>query len=131
MLTRTTFTQTTDTVTTGTDTSATDTTGTADGVRLVPPARLDAVDTVHALTIHKSQGSEFTHVVVVLPPAGSRLSSRDLLYTAITRATHRVTVIGDAEAVAAAVRRRSHRTGALAERLAGIEQAPAGLGEVP
>jgi exodeoxyribonuclease V alpha subunit len=110
---------------------ATDTTGTADGVRLVPPARLDTVDTVHALTIHKSQGSEFTHVVVVLPPAGSRLSSRDLLYTAITRATHRVTVIGDAEAVAAAVRRRSHRTGALAERLAGIEQAPAGLGEVP
>ena len=104
---------------------------TSDGIRRVSPFRLDAVDTVYAMTIHKSQGSEFRHVVVVLPPANSPLSSRDLLYTAITRATHHVTLVGDAAAVEAAVARRSHRTGALAERLAGIDQAPPGLGEVP
>lgn len=104
---------------------------TLDGVRLVTPSRLDTVDTVHAMTIHKSQGSEFRHVVVVLPPAGSPLSSRDLLYTAITRATHHATVVGDAADVRSAVQRRSHRTGALAQRLAAIDQAPSGAGEVP
>lgn len=104
---------------------------TVEGVRLVSPSRLDTVDTVHAMTIHKSQGSEFRHVVVVLPPAGSPLSSRDLLYTAITRATHHVTVVGDVDDVRSAVHRRSHRTGALAERLATIDQAPSGAGEVP
>jgi exodeoxyribonuclease V alpha subunit len=106
-------------------------TDTADDVRLVAPWRLDTVDTVHAMTIHKSQGSEFRHVVVVLPPAGSPMSSRDLLYTAMTRATHHVTVIGREGDVRSAVDRRSHRTGALAERLAAIDQAPSGAGEVP
>lgn len=105
------------------------------GVRLVSPARLDHVETVHAMTIHKSQGSEFGHVVLVLPPPDSRLAARDLLYTAITRATHHLTVVGDQQSVEQAVLRRTSRVGGLADRLAdgltGIEQAPAGPGEVP
>lgn len=88
-----------------------------DTVRLVPPARLEAVDTVHAMTIHKAQGSEFDEVVVVLPPEGSPLLSRELLYTAITRAKRRVTLVATEGAVRAAVGRAVARGSGLAERL--------------
>jgi exodeoxyribonuclease V alpha subunit len=88
-----------------------------DGVRLLGPSRLQAVETVHAMTIHKSQGSEFDHVVVVLPPAGSPLASRELLYTAVTRARQRVTVVGDEASVRAAIERRIVRVGGLRDRL--------------
>jgi len=101
------------------------------GLRLMSPARLERVETVHAMTIHKSQGSEFGHVVVVLPPPDSRLASRDLLYTAITRATHHLTLVGDRASVEQAVGRRTSRTSGLAERLTGTDQAPAGPREVP
>jgi exodeoxyribonuclease V alpha subunit len=84
-----------------------------DHAQLISPSRLQAVDTVHATTIHKSQGSEFDHVVVVLPPAESPLATRELLYTAITRARRRVTVVGDEASVRAGVARRVSRTGGL------------------
>ena len=93
------------------------------GVRSLAPVQLEHVEVAHALTIHKSQGSEFDDVVVVLPPASSRLASRELLYTAVTRARSRVVVVGTAEAVAAAVGRRLQRQGGLAARLWG-ESAP-------
>jgi exodeoxyribonuclease V alpha subunit len=86
-------------------------------LRWVPAARLDHVETVHATTIHKSQGSEFDHVVVVLPPAGSALASRELLYTAVTRARTAVTVVGDLASVRAAVGHRVERISGLAARL--------------
>jgi exodeoxyribonuclease V alpha subunit len=89
----------------------------ADEAYLVAPARLDSVETVHAMTIHKSQGSEFDHVVVVLPPASSRLATRELLYTAVTRARRHVTVIGDRDAVTAAVERRIMRSSGLGRAL--------------
>jgi exodeoxyribonuclease V alpha subunit len=92
-------------------------------VRLVPPARLEAVDTVHAMTIHKSQGSEFDEVVVVLPPMGSPLLLRELLYTAITRAKAKVTLVATADAVQAAVARPVTRGSGLAERLGGAPSA--------
>ena len=63
------------------------------GVRRVPAARLPAHETAYALTVHKSQGSEFDEVVLVLPPAqaaGEALAGRELLYTAITRARRRL-----------------------------------------
>jgi len=88
-----------------------------EAVRLVAPVRLEAVETVHAMTIHKSQGSEFDHVVVVLPPAGSRLATRELLYTAVTRARERVTVIGDEAALRAAIGARVVRASGLREAL--------------
>ena len=95
-----------------------------DGPRLVAPARLEAIETVHATTIHKSQGSEFDEVVVVLPPVGSRLASRELLYTAVTRARQRVTLVGAAESLDDVVARRTLRASGLGHMLWGPVVAP-------
>jgi exodeoxyribonuclease V alpha subunit len=81
------------------------------------PTTLEHLETVYAMTIHKSQGSEFDHVVVVLPPAQSPLATRELLYTAVTRAKLRVTLIGTIESVIAAMNRTSLRMSALRQRL--------------
>ncbi len=88
--------------------------------RLVPVSRLEDVETVHALTIHKSQGSEYEHVVVVLPERVSRIVTRELLYTGVTRASGRVTVIGSCAVIEAAIRRPIRRATGLADRLAGV-----------
>ena len=85
--------------------------------RLIAPSHLEGTETVHAMTIHKSQGSEFDHVVVVLPSADSRLATRELLYTAVTRARRQVTLIGDGAVVEAAIGRTSARTSGLRQRL--------------
>ena len=66
----------------------------ADRPLLFPPVRLDAVQTVHAMTVHKAQGSQFDAVTLVLPPPESPLLTRELLYTAITRARQRVLLLG-------------------------------------
>jgi len=65
------------------------------------PALLDQVQTVHAMTVHRAQGSQFAQVTVILPPPGSPLLTRELLYTAVTRAEYRVRVVGSADAVRA------------------------------
>ena len=88
--------------------------------RLVEPGELAGLETVHAMTIHKSQGSEFDEVVIVVPPADSRLATRELLYTAITRARRRVTVIGSRDAIGSAVRRRVRRATGLREVLLAV-----------
>jgi exodeoxyribonuclease V alpha subunit len=85
--------------------------------RLVAPSRLNDVETVHAMTIHKSQGSEFDHVVVVVPSSDSRLATRELLYTAVTRAQSRVTLVGDEASIRASIERRVVRASGLADRL--------------
>ena len=85
--------------------------------RLVPVTRLEEVETVHALTIHKSQGSEYEHVVVILPEQASRIVTRELLYTAVTRASERVTVVGSREVIEAAIRRPIRRATGLGDRL--------------
>ncbi|MFY0663361.1 MAG: exodeoxyribonuclease V subunit alpha [Natronospirillum sp.] len=67
----------------------------ADGAtifRAVAPGRLPPVETVYAMTIHKTQGSEFTHVAMVLPDTHQRLLSRELIYTGVTRARAAVSV---------------------------------------
>ena len=89
----------------------------ADRVRLLGPARLDAVETVHAMTIHKSQGSEFDEVVIVLPPPDSRLATRELLYTAVTRARRVVTLVGSEASLRRAVENRVVRQSGLGRRL--------------
>lgn len=86
---------------------------------LVAPVRLDAVQTVHAMTVHRAQGSQFTRVSFVVPPPDSPLLTRELLYTAVTRATDRVLVIGTEEAVRRAVQRPALRASGLRHRLAG------------
>jgi exodeoxyribonuclease V alpha subunit len=79
--------------------------------------RLSDVETMHAMTIHKSQGSQADEVTVLLPPEDSRLLTRELLYTAVTRAKKRVRVIGPEASVRAAVQRRVVRASGLARRL--------------
>jgi exodeoxyribonuclease V alpha subunit len=85
----------------------------------VATSRLGEVETMHALTIHKSQGSQADEVVVVLPPPESRLLTRELFYTAITRARERVVVVGSPADVRAAIGRRALRATGLRQRLAG------------
>jgi exodeoxyribonuclease V alpha subunit len=62
------------------------------GVRWVMPSRLDSVDTVFAMTVHKSQGSEFAHVLLVIPAQESPVLTRELVYTGLTRARQRLTL---------------------------------------
>ncbi len=83
------------------------------------PSRLDAVETMHAMTIHKSQGSQVARVTVLLPDADSRLLTRELFYTAITRAQRHVRVVGTEASVRAAVEREAQRATGLCERLRG------------
>jgi exodeoxyribonuclease V alpha subunit len=82
------------------------------------PSRLAEVATVHAMTVHRGQGSQFARVTVVLPPAESPLLTRELLYTAVTRAREFVRVVGSEAAVRAAVARPVSRASGLRHRLA-------------
>ena len=90
----------------------------SDGIRLLSPLRLEAVETSFATTIHKSQGSEYPLVIVILPPASSPIVGRELLYTAVTRTSDRLLLVGTREAVVNAVctpsRRQTGLRGALA-----------------
>jgi exodeoxyribonuclease V alpha subunit len=86
---------------------------------LLSPSRLGAVDTVYAMTIHKSQGSQFGTAVVLLPEPDSRILTRELLYTAVTRAQRQLVLVGPEETIRAAVERRVARASGLATRLWG------------
>jgi len=81
-------------------------------------SRLADVETLHAMTVHKSQGSQAAEVTVLLPAGDSRLLSRELFYTAITRAQHKVRVVGTEATIRAAVTRRAQRASGLRQRLA-------------
>ncbi|HET7477469.1 MAG TPA: exodeoxyribonuclease V subunit alpha [Dermatophilaceae bacterium] len=85
--------------------------------RAYPLARLADVETAHAMTVHRSQGSQFDAVTVVLPEADSPLLTRELLYTALTRAKTTVRIVGSEDVVRAAVQRRARRASGLARRL--------------
>jgi exodeoxyribonuclease V alpha subunit len=81
------------------------------------PMRLGAADTVYAMTIHKSQGSQFDTAAVLLPGPTSRILTRALLYTAVTRARLALVVAGPEESVRAAVGRPVARATGLRRRL--------------
>jgi exodeoxyribonuclease V alpha subunit len=92
----------------------------ADGVpRRIFPARLPEHETVYAMTVHKSQGSEFDRVLLVLPPEPSRVVTRELLYTAVTRARSRVEVWAPEGVVRAGVSARVQRSSGLRDALWG------------
>ncbi|WP_085633646.1 exodeoxyribonuclease V subunit alpha [Pseudomonas sp. R16(2017)] len=69
------------------------------GVRFVLPSRLNDVETVYAMTVHKSQGSEFAHTALILPDALNPVLTKELIYTGITRAKHWFTLIEPQEGV--------------------------------
>lgn len=86
-------------------------------LRSLLPSRLPPHETVYAMTIHKSQGSEFAHTVLVLPDSPSPLLTRELVYTGITRAKARLALYGDRALLAQAVRKKTERYSGLAQRL--------------
>ncbi len=80
-------------------------------------SRLADVETMHAMTIHKSQGSQVDEITVLIPPEDSRLLTRELFYTAVTRAKAKVRVVGSETSLRAAVGRRAVRASGLRLRL--------------
>lgn len=92
--------------------------GDSNGPRSFSPRALPAHETAWAITIHRSQGSEYDRVAVLLPPdAGSRILSRELVYTAVSRARAGATLWSSADALRAAVTRPVMRRSGLGERL--------------
>lgn len=90
---------------------------TPSGRRRISPWLLEGLVSADALTIHKSQGSQFDRVSVILPPESSPLLTRELLYTAVTRAKQSVWMVGALESVTAAIERPTRRTSGLGRRL--------------
>jgi exodeoxyribonuclease V alpha subunit len=96
------------------------------GFRAVAPVRLPAHETAFAMTVHKSQGSEFDHVLVLLPADHNPVLTRELVYTAVTRARLRVTLVSGAtvleKAIQTPTRRRSGLPARFQEQLAGGDE---------
>ena len=83
-------------------------------VRWIVPSRLDSVETVFAMTVHKSQGSEFHHVLLVVPVQDSPVLTRELVYTGLTRAKENLTLwVPRPEVLLQACSRRVLRSGGL------------------
>ena len=89
----------------------------SEGVRAFHPAALPAFESAFAMTVHKAQGSEFDEVWLQLPRTDSRVLSRELLYTGLTRARSTLHVAGSAEVIAAALGRHAGRVSGLGWRL--------------
>ncbi len=87
--------------------------------RSLASARLPECETVFATTVHKAQGSEFDHVLLVLPGFISSVVTRELLYTAATRARNTLTVIGNEDIIRAAISKTVQRFSGLRDRLWG------------
>ena len=92
----------------------------AQGVRVFPVLQMPACQDAWAMTVHKSQGSEFDSVALVPAPPGHPLNTRELVYTGVTRARRRLSVWGSREAIEEAARRPTRRHGRLAERLVAL-----------
>ena len=95
----------------------------ADGqYRWITPSRLPLLEPAYAMTVHKSQGSEFDQVLLVLPEKDTPLLTRELLYTAVTRAKVRFAVSGSGAILEQAVARRLQRPSGLMDALWGEER---------
>ncbi len=88
------------------------------------PLRLPQHETVYAMTVHKSQGSEFGKVLFILPDSHSPILTRELVYTGVTRAKQRVTVVGTEEIIRKAISRSTERLSGLSDELWGREGIP-------
>ena len=88
-------------------------------IKAVQPSRLPTHDTAWAMTVHKSQGSEFDHTALVMPAQFLPVLTRELIYTAITRARKQLTLYSDDGVFRRAVQLRTQRRSGLLERLSG------------
>ena len=89
----------------------------AGAFRVIPPARLPEHETAFAMTVHKSQGSEFDGVALILPARPMPVVTRELIYTGITRARRRVDLFAAPEVLAAGIASPTRRQSGLIERL--------------
>ena len=88
---------------------------TAGGIRWISPSRLQQLETVYAMTVHKSQGSEFNHTCLVLPDRLSPVLTKELVYTGITRARNWFSlIVGDIPVLREAVSQQVSRASGLA-----------------
>ncbi len=88
-----------------------------DAIRYLAPEQLSHYETVYAMSVHKSQGTEFEKIVLILPDRDSPLLTRELIYTAVTRARQTVEIWGRREILSAAVKRRIQRASGLRNKL--------------
>jgi exodeoxyribonuclease V alpha subunit len=86
-------------------------------LRRILPSRLPEHETVFAMTVHKAQGSEFDRVLLVLPDQTSAALTREMLYTALTRARKRVEIWAQRETIEASIQRRVIRHSGLRDAL--------------
>jgi exodeoxyribonuclease V alpha subunit len=93
------------------------------GLRAFWPSALPAHDSVYAMTIHKSQGSEFDSVTLVLPGYDVPVSTRELFYTGLTRGRERLVVYADSDVLSRTIERRVRRVSELTRRLEGAKKA--------
>ncbi len=93
--------------------------GDGDSVRRLSPSRLPPHETVFAMSVHKSQGSEFDAVAVLLPERSSPVLTRELLYTAVTRPRHTLAIHGSREMIVHAITHRTERGSGLRDLLWG------------
>ncbi len=91
--------------------------GSSHGYHAVAPARLPQHETVFAMTVHKSQGSEFENILLILPDSENEILTGELLYTGITRARVSVTLWTEESVFQKAVRKRLNRNSGLQEKL--------------
>ena len=89
----------------------------------ISPVQMPSHETCYALTVHKSQGSEFEEVLIVLPDKHSELVSRELLYTAVTRAKKKVIIAGNREVLKKSIENSNKRISGLTGKLC-IEVSP-------
>jgi exodeoxyribonuclease V alpha subunit len=75
--------------------------------REIPKARLPKYDDAFALSIHRSQGSEYDQVMIILPPPEAKLLNRELLYVAASRAKSGIILVGDPESIGSAIQQEA------------------------
>ena len=92
-------------------------TGDRGEVRRFQPYQLPEHTTVYAMTVHKSQGSEFDEVLFILPDKDFPILSRELIYTALTRARKKITILGSRSIIRKAIARQIERTSGLRDAL--------------
>jgi exodeoxyribonuclease V alpha subunit len=87
------------------------------GFRAIAPVRLPDHETAFAMTVHKSQGSEFEEMLLVLPAEKNRILTRELFYTAVTRARERLTIVANAAVVESTIETATKRVSGLLAQL--------------